>query len=105
MLDSPDSEVVKIIDFGTSTEFDKKQNMKQTFGTFYYIAPEVLNHDYTEKCDIWSIGAIMYTMLVGSVPFEAESEQEIQEKVLSGKFNKQTRHYKKLSQEAKSLIK
>ena len=105
MMDSPDTEVVKVIDFGTSTEYDKKKAMKQTFGTYFYIAPEVLNHNYNEKCDVWSVGAIMYTMLVGAPPFSGETEDDIIQSVLSGKFNKNSKHYRRLSQDAKGLIK
>jgi calcium-dependent protein kinase len=45
-------QTIKIIDFGTSRVFDENQKMKQRFGTPYYIAPEVLNNYYTNKCDI-----------------------------------------------------
>jgi len=59
-----------VIDFGTSQEFDPDQHMNQTFGTAYYIAPEVLKQKYDEKCDIWSIGVIMYILLTGRPPFD-----------------------------------
>jgi calcium-dependent protein kinase len=60
--------------------------MHQTYGTAYYIAPEVLKGDYNEKCDLWSIGVIMYILLSGSPPFNGDSDGEILKKVKDGKI-------------------
>lgn len=57
--------VIKVIDFGTSMKYDPSKKMKQTYGTPYYIAPEVLEGNYDNKCDIWSCGVIMYILLSG----------------------------------------
>jgi calcium-dependent protein kinase len=54
---------VKIIDFGTSALFNPKKRMSAKYGTAYYIAPEVLEGDYNELCDVWSLGVIMYILL------------------------------------------
>ena len=43
---------INIIDFGTSRKFSPDEYMTTCLGTPYYIAPEVLNCNYNEKCDI-----------------------------------------------------
>ncbi|XP_011699659.1 PREDICTED: serine/threonine-protein kinase polo isoform X1 [Wasmannia auropunctata] len=69
---------VKIGDFGLATRLEHDGERKKTVcGTPNYIAPEVLTkigHSY--EADIWSIGCIMYTLLVGKPPFETSSLKE-----------------------------
>ena len=61
--------------------------MKNTHGTPYYIAPEVLEGNYNEKCDVWSVGVILYILLSGYPPFYGNSDEEIMMRVLKGKFD------------------
>ncbi|XP_071557610.1 serine/threonine-protein kinase polo [Temnothorax nylanderi] len=69
---------VKIGDFGLATRLEHDGERKKTVcGTPNYIAPEVLTkigHSY--EADVWSIGVIMYTLLVGKPPFETSSLRE-----------------------------
>ena len=78
--------VVKVIDFGASQFFDPTEKLTERFGTIYYISPEVLKGDYGEKCDLWSMGVILYILLCGEPPFNGDSDDKIMQKILRGKF-------------------
>ena len=79
LVDKEQGGILKIIDFGTSAEYDKQDGAKLStiHGTSYYIAPEVLKKKYNEKCDVWSIGVILYILLSGKPPFDGKSDNEI----------------------------
>lgn len=68
--------MLKIADFGTS-KFFVNDRMRTTHGTPYYIAPEVIAENYNEKCDIWSVGVILYILLCGYPPFNGPSDDAI----------------------------
>lgn len=75
---------IKLIDFKSAAIFNTKKKksfitplMKDVVGSAYYIAPEILNSDYDEKCDIWSIGVIFYMLIVGKPPIQGYNELEI----------------------------
>ena len=67
-----------MIDFGLAKQFDPtnkdKPHMKKVTGSPYYIAPEVLEGRYTSKCDVWSIGVLLFVMLTGRYPFNADNQ-------------------------------
>ena len=58
--------------------------MNSVVGTVWYMAPEVFKHNYTEKCDIWSAGVMLFIMLCGYPPFYGETRDEIKNTVLQG---------------------
>ena len=94
-----------MIDFGTSHVFEEQNHeMHHTYGTAYYIAPEVLEGKYTEKCDLWSIGVILYIMLSGRPPFKGNNDREILKKVMVGKYTLDGELWSKRSESVKSMI-
>jgi calcium-dependent protein kinase len=78
--------------------------MHHTYGTAYYIAPEVLEGKYTEKCDLWSIGVILYIMLSGRPPFKGNNDREILKKVMVGKYTLDGELWSKRSEPVKTMI-
>ena len=53
---SEEDNPLKIADFGLSQSFNLKKMLTSKVGTSYYVPPEILAGNYTEKCDIWSAG-------------------------------------------------
>lgn len=64
---------IKIIDFGISCRIQPQEKLTSTFGTPYYMAPEVFKQNYTEKIDVWSCGVILYIILCGFPPFNGKN--------------------------------
>ncbi|XP_074576251.1 uncharacterized protein LOC141832760 [Curcuma longa] len=76
-----------------------------TVGTPDYIAPEVLlKKGYGMECDWWSLGAIMYEMLVGYPPFYSEDPMSTCRKIVNWRNHLKFPEEAKLSPEAKDLI-
>ena len=79
-----DHDFVKVLDFGLVKFFsgDNPEGDITNAGTFmgspHYIAPEqARNHSPDQRCDIYSLGVLLYHMLTGKVPFTAAAPVDI----------------------------
>lgn len=80
---------IKVGDFGLAAVIDKEERKKTICGTPNYIAPEVLfnsNDGHSFEVDIWSVGVIVYTMIVGKPPFQKSDVKEIYRSIKANNY-------------------
>lgn len=95
---------LKLIDFGLSQLFEKNELITNPVGTPYYVAPEVLNGAYDNRCDIWSIGVIAFMLISGTPPFYGKTDVETLRAVKIGKFTFEPKLFGNVSAMAKDFI-
>ncbi|CCD69087.1 Maternal embryonic leucine zipper kinase [Caenorhabditis elegans] len=83
---------LKLIDFGLCAKTEKgridKHNLDTCCGSPAYAAPELIQGlQYKgNEADVWSMGILLYTLLVGALPFEDDNMQIMYKKIQSGCF-------------------
>jgi serine/threonine protein kinase len=81
---------IKLTDFGLS--LDRAQQIEEgenrIIGTPDYIAPEVLKtgHTTNKSLDWWSLGVMLYEMLIGEKPFGGQTVEQVYKNILEGKI-------------------
>ncbi|OHT15665.1 AGC family protein kinase [Tritrichomonas foetus] len=85
LLSAPD--LIKIADLGVSTVLETRQLTRTQIGTPLYLAPEIWKHrPYNQKCDMWSLGILLYEMMTFSYPFVGSNTQELANRVCLGRY-------------------
>ena len=89
VLDLPDGELVKVLDFGLAKIRDAEDLQtinvdRGMFGTPYYMAPEQIRNQHVDgRTDIYALGALLFRLLTGTYVFEADTTFDILKKHLS----------------------
>ena len=96
---------IKLIDFGLSTTVPSLDAvMSECVGSPFYLAPEVLEKAYTSKCDLWSIGVMMFILMTGELPYDCESNSDMFERIRAGNLEMGLIEKSSYSPEAKDLL-
>ena len=97
---------IRIADFGFSRRVHTPQSLTNRCGTPTYVAPEILkNIPHDTKADMWSVGVIIYVLLVGYPPFMEDKQADLFRKIRSGEYEFFEEDWEGISEEAKDLIK
>lgn len=94
---------MKLIDFGSTKRFQGNEHGVYG-GISYFLAPEVIEKNYSQKCDVWSCGVILYMLLSGEPPFDGATDFEVVQRIKNGKFDLDSEIWSHMSKEVKDLI-
>ncbi|AOA63654.1 Serine/threonine-protein kinase [Komagataella phaffii CBS 7435] len=78
---------IKLIDFGLSNMYDRRNLLKTFCGSLYFAAPELLScRPYIgPEIDVWSFGVVLFVLVSGKVPFDDDSVPKLHAKIKRGK--------------------
>lgn len=97
---------IKLIDFGFAKKFSGPDSsvLKTVCGSPGYMAPEVFDKQYDEKCDIFSCGVMLYCLLAGRMPFEGNSIEELIQNARNKPLKFDDADWNDISMEARKLV-
>jgi len=98
------TERVKLIDFSLARVFQNGTPMVTKVGSMNYVAPEILDGQYTEACDCWSLGVASFLCCTGQFPLYNEKEHELIRRVKQGSVEWSILGFTKCGQEVVSLF-
>ncbi|KAH7697052.1 CAMK/CAMKL/SNRK protein kinase, partial [Aphelenchoides avenae] len=81
--------MVKLTDFGFSNLFTPGQQLETSCGSLAYSAPEILLGDAYDApaVDVWSLGVLLYMLVIGRLPFQETNDSETLTKILDCKYS------------------
>jgi len=97
---------VKLADFSFARKVRRRNECRTLCGTPGYLSPEMLEQfpAYDVKCDVWSVGCLLFLLLGGYLPFEDEDDEVLFDLTLAGRFEFRPEFWNSVSQSAKDLV-
>jgi serine/threonine protein kinase len=101
-----DNAMIKIADFGFARRVHTPKSLNSRCGTPSYVSPEILKGEpYDQSCDMWSVGVILYVLMVGFPPFLEEHQERMFDRIKAGDWSfEPVEDWSHVSEEAKDLI-
>ena len=97
---------IQLIDFGLSKSKEGGFGMLSTIvGSPYFTAPEVFEGNYGKEWDVWSCGVVLYVLLGGDYPYNADTIPSLYSKIQRKDPKFKPEKWGNISSEAKDLIK
>lgn len=93
---------IKLSDFGLSKQMRKRNETSLTFcGSPEYLPPEMLlGYEHSRAVDFYTLGCLLYEMIIGFPPFHTKTGRDLEKRILSGVV----RFPHNIDKEAKDLI-
>ena len=105
VVDTPDDLTIKLVDYDYTERKIKNKGIHLAYNPSFYISPDMLNGATdSDKNDVWSIGAIVYTLIQGEPPFYSVHEEQRKQKILKGDFEMEGPLWYDISEECKDFI-
>lgn len=82
----------------------QKHETNEPVGTPYYVAPEILQGECTQKCDMWSAGVILFMLITGKPPYDGIDDKDIVMNIKDDKLTMEVHDVPDVSSECRDLV-
>ena len=101
---SDDECIAKVVGFNYSQRLDDLHPVDIKNLAYFYVSPEMLKKNFNEKTDLWSIGVIVYELLVGKPPYLSKDKHDIVKEIYRGEVDFANPNFTTLSFNAQDFI-
>ncbi len=88
LLADPFAKRVLLADFGFAGRYSNTEPQRVAIGSLSYAAPEICSGRayFGPEVDIWSLGVLLYALVVGKLPFASRDPHQLTCKIVAGEF-------------------
>ena len=97
--------IPKIVGFSSVQNLIEKHSLDVNKLSYVYVSPDILKKNYNEKTDMWSLGIIIYEILIGKNPYSSKDKRGTLKEIFKGNLDFENPHFKNLSFNAQDFIK